>query len=66
MDYKDKYIKYKLKYKNFKNIQIGGATIKCPENTKLCDLPTKYMGHILVYEKLIFLDNLYINLPINY
>ena len=23
-------------------------------------------GHILVYEKLIFLDNLYINLPINY
>ena len=24
------------------------------------------VGHILVYEKLIFLDNLYINLPINY
>jgi len=45
---KYKYIKYKLKYINLKNNkhnnQKGGVHIKCPENTKMCDPPTQYMG----------------------
>jgi len=48
MDYKYKYNKYKLKYINLKknqhNDQTGGVRVECPENKKMCEPPTQYMG----------------------